>query len=237
MAAAAKRLVCLTGEARAAALATIPTWKLAETVRGCFACARICISQCSSHERARGLGRRGCHHRRACNSAPDAQAGVDEIQKSFKFRDFNQAFQFMTASAMHAEKHDHHPEWFNVYNVVNVKLTTHDAHGLTEKVRRKEPHCSPPPPPPPPPLASCCQQRRTPAPRAGRRAGQVHGRHRRAAGMSLKCRHASSLRFGPLNSCEYLPCKTIRGHLAGASLTVQSVQSRCITNAARSLCD
>jgi 4a-hydroxytetrahydrobiopterin dehydratase len=58
--------------------------------------------------------------------------GRDAIARSFVFRDFNQAFSFMTRVAMQAEKMDHHPEWSNVYRTVNVLLTTHDAGGLTE---------------------------------------------------------------------------------------------------------
>lgn len=54
------------------------------------------------------------------------------ILKSFKFKNFVEAFGFMTRSALHAEKLDHHPEWFNVYSKVDVTLSTHDAGGLTE---------------------------------------------------------------------------------------------------------
>lgn len=53
------------------------------------------------------------------------------IRKEFKFKDFRQAFAFMTECALMAEKLDHHPEWFNVYSRVDVTLTTHDAKGLT----------------------------------------------------------------------------------------------------------
>jgi 4a-hydroxytetrahydrobiopterin dehydratase len=55
------------------------------------------------------------------------------IEREFKFKDFNQAFGFMTRVALHAEKADHHPEWFNVYNRVRITLTTHDADGLSER--------------------------------------------------------------------------------------------------------
>ncbi len=79
----------LTGEARKAALATIPGWK-------------------ELMER-------------------------DAIFRKFVFRDFNEAFGFMTRAALIAEKRDHHPEWFNVYKTVEVTLATHDAGGLTEK--------------------------------------------------------------------------------------------------------
>lgn len=59
--------------------------------------------------------------------------GRDAITKTFTFEDFNAAFGFMTRVAMVAEKMDHHPEWFNVYRMVKVTLSTHDAGGLTEK--------------------------------------------------------------------------------------------------------
>src|SRR5262249_25057196 len=56
----------------------------------------------------------------------------DAITKKFVFKDFNEAFGFMTRAALVAEKMDHHPEWFNVYKTVDVTLSTHDAGGLTE---------------------------------------------------------------------------------------------------------
>ena len=59
--------------------------------------------------------------------------GRDAIQKSFKFADFNEAWGFMTRVAMAAEKADHHPEWSNVYNKVEIVLSTHDAGGLSLK--------------------------------------------------------------------------------------------------------
>lgn len=57
--------------------------------------------------------------------------GRDAISRTFKFKNFNQAFGFMSRVAMKAEKMDHHPEWFNVYASVDVTLTTHDAGGVT----------------------------------------------------------------------------------------------------------
>jgi 4a-hydroxytetrahydrobiopterin dehydratase len=59
-------------------------------------------------------------------------AGRDAIAKTFTFKDFNQAFGFMTRVALVAEKMDHHPEWSNVYKTVAVTLATHDAGGVTE---------------------------------------------------------------------------------------------------------
>jgi 4a-hydroxytetrahydrobiopterin dehydratase len=58
--------------------------------------------------------------------------GRDAIAKKFVFKDFNEAFGFMTRAALVAEKLDHHPEWFNVYKTVEVTLSTHDAGGVTE---------------------------------------------------------------------------------------------------------
>lgn len=55
------------------------------------------------------------------------------ISRSFRFADFSAAFGFMTRVALAAEKADHHPEWSNVYDRVDIKLTTHDAGGLTAR--------------------------------------------------------------------------------------------------------
>ncbi len=57
--------------------------------------------------------------------------GRDAITRTFKFKNFNQAFGFMSRVAMKAEKMDHHPEWFNVYATIEVTLATHDADGVT----------------------------------------------------------------------------------------------------------
>jgi len=59
--------------------------------------------------------------------------GRDAIEKSFKFKSFNAAWGFMSRVALAAEKMDHHPEWFNVYNQVRILLTTHDCDGLSER--------------------------------------------------------------------------------------------------------
>lgn len=61
----------------------------------------------------------------------------NKLNRTFNFPDFVTAFAFMTAVAMHAEKQNHHPEWSNVYNRVNIKLCTHDAGDIiTEKDRK-----------------------------------------------------------------------------------------------------
>jgi 4a-hydroxytetrahydrobiopterin dehydratase len=62
-----------------------------------------------------------------------AAEGRDAITKSYKFKDFAEAFAWMTRVALAAEKLDHHPEWFNVYNRVEVTLATHDAGGVTDQ--------------------------------------------------------------------------------------------------------
>lgn len=58
--------------------------------------------------------------------------GRDAITRTYSFKDFNEAFGWMTRIALVAEKMDHHPEWANVYNTVKVTLSTHDAGGLTQ---------------------------------------------------------------------------------------------------------
>lgn len=60
------------------------------------------------------------------------EGGRDAIRRTYRFADFNAAFGFMSRVALTAEKLDHHPEWFNVYNRVEVTLATHDADGVTE---------------------------------------------------------------------------------------------------------
>ena len=59
--------------------------------------------------------------------------GRDAITRTFTFKDFNAAFGFMTRAALAAERMNHHPEWLNVWNRVEVTLSTHDAGGLTER--------------------------------------------------------------------------------------------------------
>lgn len=59
--------------------------------------------------------------------------GRDAIARLFQFKDFSETFAFMTRVALLAEKMDHHPEWFNVYDKIDVTLTTHDAGGVTDK--------------------------------------------------------------------------------------------------------
>ena len=60
-------------------------------------------------------------------------SGRDAIAREFKFTDFSAAWGFMSRVALLAEKHDHHPEWFNVYNRVTITLSTHDAGGLSAR--------------------------------------------------------------------------------------------------------
>jgi len=60
-------------------------------------------------------------------------SGRDAIKKEFLFKDFNEAFGFMSRIALKAEKMDHHPEWFNVYNKVNITLSSHDVNGISDR--------------------------------------------------------------------------------------------------------
>ncbi|WP_395019482.1 4a-hydroxytetrahydrobiopterin dehydratase [Dongia sp.] len=62
-----------------------------------------------------------------------ATQGRDAIQRSFKFRNFSEAWGFMNRVALLAETQDHHPEWSNVYNRVEILLSTHDCEGLSER--------------------------------------------------------------------------------------------------------
>ena len=69
----------------------------------------------------------------AAENLPGWTGGDDFITKIYRFEDFAEAFAFMTRIAIIADKMDHHPEWFNVYNRVDITLTTHDAGGVTAK--------------------------------------------------------------------------------------------------------
>jgi 4a-hydroxytetrahydrobiopterin dehydratase len=62
-----------------------------------------------------------------------AADGRDAICNEYKFKDFNTAFGFMTRVALYAERNDHHPEWFNVYNRVEVTLASHEVSGVSDK--------------------------------------------------------------------------------------------------------
>jgi 4a-hydroxytetrahydrobiopterin dehydratase len=63
----------------------------------------------------------------------ESMAERDAIRRTFEFADFNEAFGFMTRVAIKAQEMDHHPEWFNVYNKVDITLSTHEAKGVTER--------------------------------------------------------------------------------------------------------
>jgi 4a-hydroxytetrahydrobiopterin dehydratase len=69
----------------------------------------------------------------ALNDGLEVPWSIDggKLAKKFRFEDFVSAFSFMTAAALTAERMNHHPEWFNVYSLVEVALTTHDAGGIT----------------------------------------------------------------------------------------------------------
>ncbi|WP_439105824.1 4a-hydroxytetrahydrobiopterin dehydratase [Congregibacter sp.] len=69
----------------------------------------------------------------ASSTAPWTLNESGKLEKEFKFDDFNAAWGFMSRVALFAERRDHHPEWFNVYNRVRVELTTHDVGGISDK--------------------------------------------------------------------------------------------------------
>lgn len=67
------------------------------------------------------------------DALPDWTLDGEHLKRSFRFKDFNQAWGFMARVALVAEAQDHHPDWFNVYNRVEIALTTHDAGGLSAR--------------------------------------------------------------------------------------------------------
>ena len=84
----------------------------------------MAIAELTDTERAAALGE--------LSGWAEARAGK-AIARTFTFADFSEAFAFMTRVALLAESQDHHPEWFNVYNRVEITLTTHDAGGLSQR--------------------------------------------------------------------------------------------------------
>lgn len=82
------------------------------------------VEQLNEEQRAAALDRLG---------EWDYDEARDALTRSFLFEDFSEAFAFMTRVALLAEKHDHHPEWSNVWNRVDILLTTHDAGGLSAR--------------------------------------------------------------------------------------------------------
>ena len=69
----------------------------------------------------------------ALAALPGWKRNGDGIERAYRFADFTRAFAWMTRAALLAERADHHPEWSNVYNKVEVRLTTHDAGGITAR--------------------------------------------------------------------------------------------------------
>lgn len=70
---------------------------------------------------------------RVPQECPTWQYHDGKLHRTLKFKDFTQAFGFMTSVALIAESMDHHPEWFNVYSTVNIALRTHDVDGISDK--------------------------------------------------------------------------------------------------------
>uniref|UniRef100_A0ABI7XPK8 Pterin-4-alpha-carbinolamine dehydratase n=2 Tax=Carnivora TaxID=33554 RepID=A0ABI7XPK8_FELCA len=114
-----------------------PSSRLGFPPGGPWPCAQLCVNTST-------LGQAGKAHRLSAEERdqllPNLRAvgwneleGRDAIFKQFHFKDFNRAFGFMTRVALQAEKLDHHPEWFNVYNKVHITLSTHECAGLSER--------------------------------------------------------------------------------------------------------
>lgn len=96
-----------------------------QATKRCLATSRL-----SDEERAAALSKL------SENSGPfrwEQSPNRNAIQKTFTFKDFSQAWRFMSGVALLAEKENHHPEWFNVYNIVEVTLATHECNGVSEK--------------------------------------------------------------------------------------------------------
>ncbi|KAM8776165.1 pterin-4-alpha-carbinolamine dehydratase isoform 1-T1 [Rhynchonycteris naso] len=107
-------------------------------------CAQLCFNTPPPLSPSAGEVKAGKAHRLSAEERdqllPNLRAvgwneleGRDAIFKQFHFKDFNRAFGFMTRVALQAEKLDHHPEWFNVYNKVHITLSTHECAGLSER--------------------------------------------------------------------------------------------------------
>ena len=69
---------------------------------------------------------------RDLSEIPEWEMKAGKLHREIKFDDFSEAFSFMTRAAIVSEKMNHHPEWSNVYNIVTIDLTTHDAGGVTQ---------------------------------------------------------------------------------------------------------
>jgi len=71
--------------------------------------------------------------RRQLSTLPGWELRDGRLRRAFEFRDFVEAFAFMTAVALRVQEMDHHPEWSNVYGTVRIELVTHDAGGVTDR--------------------------------------------------------------------------------------------------------
>eukprot|EP00658_Telonema_sp_P-2_P078618 TRINITY_DN7405_c0_g1_i8.p1 TRINITY_DN7405_c0_g1~~TRINITY_DN7405_c0_g1_i8.p1 ORF type:complete len:153 (-),score=20.70 TRINITY_DN7405_c0_g1_i8:300-758(-) len=111
---------------------------LGNAVSGCCFLAdgpKVLLQTSCSHPRGKGRGHGqtdgmeggATRDGSRVKAAAQVDGGRDAIERSYQFRDFNQAWGWMSRVALEAEKADHHPEWFNVYNRVDVTLATHDA--------------------------------------------------------------------------------------------------------------
>lgn len=94
---------------------------------------KILLSSMSNDQQKRYVKLSGSEIESAISSLEGWSIKDSKFHRSFKFKNFVAAFTFMTEVALHAEKMDHHPEWFNVYDTVTIDLMTHDVNGISDQ--------------------------------------------------------------------------------------------------------
>jgi 4a-hydroxytetrahydrobiopterin dehydratase len=94
---------------------------------------KILLNSMSNDQQKKYIKLSGSEIESAISSLEAWSIKDSKLHRSFKFKNFVGAFTFMTEVALHAEKMDHHPEWFNVYDTVTIDLMTHDVKGISDQ--------------------------------------------------------------------------------------------------------